>query len=341
MDGWVNINDLVSGKSCGELLALVALGTAEQIALLKISRGLRNTSIITQQISGRHQCHISENVNYAVNSRENVQYNIDMSNSPEQYTRDNDYHISNMSDRKLITINCKNQEIQTDISVLKNGTISESPFQEDIISCGSVDNSANACTLHTDKITVEQSAQTEIEQTEEQTRDEGKINKKELCLNRLNSNVLFDDNDSCSPRNNFQLPIEMYRSVGVGAEYDEESDQQQTNACNVHLSSFATEENTEKDELNTNSDSLFFRAVVEIECALHLPKIEKLNELMEPSTYVTFQNVIPISDSSGQSNSYFITNIYPHNCNPKWNWRCDVKLPTELLLNVRIFACIS
>ncbi|XP_032682983.1 C2 domain-containing protein 3 isoform X2 [Odontomachus brunneus] len=308
VDGWVNINDLVSGKSCGELLALVALGTAEQIALLEVSRGLRNTSIITQQTSGSYQCPISDDTNCAMSGREN----------------------SRTLDQNMITLNCKNQEIQTDISVFKDGRISESLSQEEIVLYKSANSSANACALHTNKISTDQSAQTEIDQTEEEEKDEEKIDKEELCLNRQNSNILSDDNDSCSPRNNFQLPIEMYRSVGVGAEYDEESDQQQTNVYNNHLSSSVTEEKREKDESNT-SNSTFFRAVVEIECALHLPKIERLNKSVEPSTYVTFQNLT--LKSGNQLNSYMITNIYPHNCNPKWNWRSDAKLPTELLLN--------
>ncbi|XP_014475766.1 PREDICTED: uncharacterized protein LOC106745039 isoform X2 [Dinoponera quadriceps] len=337
VDGWVNINDLVSGKVCGELLALVALGTAEQIALLEVSRGLRNINIITQQISSSQQCRIPDNTNctselYKLSGRQNSQCNTEVSNNPGQSTGDDNYtnHTYDTSDRNLIITNCKNQEIQTDISVLKDRRVLEFPFQEDLVSYGSVASSANACALRTNKITIDQSAQTEIEQVEEQERDEEEINREELCLNRLNSNILSDDNDSCSPKNNFQLPTEMYRSVGVGAEYDE-LDQQQTNIYNDHSNSFAIEENARKDESNINSS--FFRAVVDIECALHLPKIERLNELVEPSTYVTFQDLTFKSDFSGQLNSYIITNIYPHNCNPKWNWRYDAKLPTELLLN--------
>lgn len=338
MDGWVNINELVSGKSCGELLALVALGTAEQIALLEVSRGLRNTSIITQRTFSSYQCPISNATNCAMSSREDSRCNIE-SNSPGQSAHDNNYtyHTYSMPDQNMIILNCKNQEIQTDISVFKDGRISEPLSQEEIVLYKSVNNSTSACALYTNKISTDQSAQTEIDQAEEEERDEEKIDKEELCLNRLNSNVLSDDNDSCSPRNNFQLPTEMYRSVGVGAEYDEESDQQ-TNIYNDHLSSSVTEEKREKDESNTNST--FFRTVVEIECALHLPKIEKLNKSVEPSTYVTFQNLTFKSGSSGQLNSYTTTNIYPHNCNPKWNWRSDAKLPTELLLNVCIFLLI-
>lgn len=319
------------------------MGTAEQIALLQISRGLRNTSIITQEKLSNHQCRISDDINCVTSDRENSQCNIEMSNSAGQSTCNNNYtyHISNTSDRYLVTTSCKNQEIQTNISVFKDKTVSEPSFQEDMISCGSIDRSTNACTLYANRITIDQTTQTEIEPTEEQKRVEEKMNREELCLNRLNSNVLSDDNDSCSPRNNFQLPTEMYRSVGVGAEYNEELDQQQTNVYNNHLSPTITEENTEKNESNSNSDGPFFRSIVEIECALYLPKIERLNESVEPSTYVTFQNVTLKSDSSSRSNAYMITNIYPHNCNPKWNWRCHTKLPMELLLNVCIFICTT
>ncbi|XP_019700756.1 uncharacterized protein LOC105191403 isoform X2 [Harpegnathos saltator] len=335
VDGWVNINDLISGKSCGKLLALVALGTAEQIALLEMSRGLKDASVITQQTSSRRQCRISDETNYATSSRENSRCNIEVSNSLKQSTRDNNYtyHIYSTPDRNLTISNCKDQKIQTDISVLKNGKVLKPPFQEDMVSCGSIDSLANVCALCTNRTSIDKSAQTEINQIEEQEGDEEKIDKEELCLNRLTNNILSDNNDSCSPGNNFQLPTEMYRSVGVGAEYSEESDQQDIDVHNDHSSSSVIERNTENDESNTNNDNPFFRAVVEIECALHLPKIERLNESMEPSTYVTFQNLTPKSDPNSQWNSYMITNIYAHNCNPKWNWRCDAKLSTELLLS--------
>lgn len=316
------------------MLALVALGTAEQIALLEVSRGLRNTTIMSQIAGDYHHC-IPDNTNCGISVQKNLQHNIpEMSDSSGsgQSTYDNNfaYHVYNMSDRDVILANNKTQEVQTDISVLKDGRMLEVPFTEDIILHGLVDSSANACALRTSKASTDQSAQTEMKQMVE-----AKIDREELCLNTLNNNGLSDDNDSYSLRNNFQLPTEMYRSVGVGAEYDEQLDQQQNNVYNNLSNSSVTEENVEKDE-PTNYDNSFFRAVVEIECALHLPKIERLNESVEPSTYVTFQDLTLKSDSNGQLNSYMITNIFPHSCDPKWNWRCDAKLPTELLLNVSI-----
>lgn len=75
-----------------------------------------------------------------------------------------------------------------------------------------------------------------------------------------------------------------------------------------------------------------FRAVVEIECALHLPKVEKPDEAVEPCTYVTFQKARNNADS--QYGSYVVTNLCPFSCSPKWDWRCDTKLSNDLLDNV-------
>ncbi|XP_018309103.1 uncharacterized protein [Mycetomoellerius zeteki] len=329
VDGWVNINDPVNGKFCGKLLALVALGTAEQIALLEVTRGLRNTNNISRTNYSYH-CYIPNNTNNAMGGQESLQYNIhEVSNlNSEKSTCSNNFaHVYSMLDRDLASVDYKTQESQTDISSLKN-TRPQKPIQEAVSSehlalRALVDHLTNV--LHINKISTNQSAQTDINQVNEE-----KIHT-ELCLNTLNSNSLTDDSDSCNPKNDFRLPIEMYRSVGVGAEY-EDLDQQQNNANNLSNSSL-TEENAQKIESNISCNSSFFRSVIEIECALHLPKIEGLNELIEPSTYVTFQDLTHKLDSTNQLNSCMVTNVYPYSCNPKWNWKCDVKLSTDLLLN--------
>ncbi|XP_072754790.1 uncharacterized protein [Anoplolepis gracilipes] len=333
VDGWVNINNPVSGESCGELLALVALGTAEQIALLEVSRGLRNTSVIPRTV---YHCHVLDNTNNATNAyQENLPSNVPevLNLSSRKVTRDNHfaYHVYNTTDRDSTCADYKSQESQTDISSLQDAK-SEKPVEEielpeQLALHALVDRLTNA--LHINKISTDQSAQTEMNQA-----DEGEMNEKELRLNTLNSNSLTDNSDnSCSPRNDFQLPTEMYRSVGVGAEYDEELDRQRNNAYDNLSISSATKKNVEKEELNTDCDDSFFRAVVEIECALHLPKIKGPNEFVEPSTYVTFQDLTHKLDSNSQLNSYMITNVFPHNCNPQWNWKCDAKLPMDLLNN--------
>ncbi|XP_070171279.1 uncharacterized protein [Polyergus mexicanus] len=332
VDGWVGINNPISGESRGELLALVALGTAEQIALLEVSRGLRNTSAIPRTL---YHCHVLDNTNNATNVyQENLPYNVpEMLNlSSRKVTRDNNfaYHVYNTTDRDS-SADYKSQESQTDISSLQDAK-SEKPVEEveppeHLALHALVDRLTNA--LHTNKTSTDQSAQTEMNQA-----DEGEMNEKELHLNTLNSNSLTDNSDnSCSPRNDFQLPMETYRSVGVGAEYDEELDRQRNNAYDNFSNLSVTKENAEREELNTDCDGSFFRSVVEIECALHLPKMKRANEFMEPSTYVTFQDLTHKSDSSSQLNSYMTTNVFPHSCNPKWNWKCDAKLPMDLLLN--------
>ncbi|EZA51784.1 C2 domain-containing protein [Ooceraea biroi] len=337
VDDWVSINDPVNGKYCGELFALVALGTAEQIALLEVSRGLRNASIVSRSGYNYHRRVPDNTPNYAISVGDGSQCNIPEmpeSLSAEQFPRDNfAYHVYGMPDRDLASVNYKTQESQTDISSLKDAR-SERSMQgttcsEQLVLHALVDRLANA--LHVNKTSADQSAQTETSQA-----DEAEAHGAGIRLNTLNSNSLTDDSDSCSPRNDFQLPTEMYRSVGVGAEYDdEEPNRQRNDACNNASDSSVTEGNTNGEETNIsqNCDNFFFRAVVEIECALHLPKVEGLNDSVEPSTYVTFQDLIRKLDSSDRSSSHVVTNVVPRSCDPKWNWRCDVKLPTDLLLN--------
>lgn len=328
IDDWVNINDPINGKFCGKLLALVALGTAEQIALLEMSRGLRNINNISRTAYSYHCC-ISDN-NNAMDDQENLHYNVpEMPNlSFEQSIRGNNFadHIYNMPDQDSTSVNHKTQESQTDISSLRNARPIQNAVPSEHLALRTlVDRLTNV--LHISKISTNQSAQTEMNQI-----DEGEVHR-ELCLNTLNSNSLTDDSDSCNPKNDFRLPTEMYRSVGVGAEYDENLDQQQNNTHNFSNLSL-TEKNTQKVESNINCNSSFFRSVVEIECALHLPKIEGPNESIEPSTYVTFQDLTHKLNSSDQLNSYIATNIFSHSCNPKWNWKCNAKLSMDLLLNV-------
>lgn len=312
---------------------MVALGTAEQIALLEVSRGLRNTNNISRTNYNSHCC-VPDNINNAMNGQESLQYNVpEVSNiSSEESTCGNNfsYQVYSMLDRDLASrVDYKTQESQTDISSLKNTRpqklIQEATSSEHLALRALVDHLTNV--LHINKINTNQSIQTEPNHT-----DEREIHR-EFCLNTLNSNSITDDNDSCNPKSDFQLPTEMYRSVGVGAEYNEDLDQPQNNAYNNLSNLSLTEGNAQKVESIIN-DSSFFRSVIEIECALHLPKIERLNESVEPSTYVTFQDLTLNPDSTDQLNSYMVTNVFPHSCNPKWNWRCDAKLSTDLLLNV-------
>lgn len=305
----------------------------EQIALLEASRGLRNANDASR-IAYSRRCCISENINDAMGDRENLRYNVpEMPNlNFERSTCDNNFarHVYNMPDRDSTSVDCKTRESQTDNSSLKNerleNSIRKAVSSEHLTLRTLVDRLTNV--LRVDKISTNQTARTETNRM-----DEGEVHR-ELCSNIPNS--LTNDND-CDRKNDFRLPTNTYRSVGVGAEYDEDLDRRRNNA--YHFSNLPlTERNTQKVESNLNRDGSFFRSVVEIECALHLPMIEGPNESIEPSTYVTFQDLTRKLDSADRIDSYIATNIFLHSCNPKWNWRCDVELSTDLLLNVCIFV---
>lgn len=335
VDGWVSINDPISGKSNGKLLALVALGTAEQIAFLEMSRGLRNINIMPQTICNYRD--IPNNTNYVSKPWESIQCNIPEASTNSTQSVHNNFtpYTYDTSDRDLTFANCKTGESQTDITSVKSKELDET-----------IQKAASSGFLHslnddlTNELNVKKTSTDQIVQTETIEVDKAEINRKDLCLNTINSYSLFEDSDSSSPRNNFQLPIEMYRSVGVGAEYDELH--QQNNTYNTVCNSSMAEKISEKESTDSNNDfnSSFFRVIVEIECALHLPKIERMNDSIEPSTYVTFQDLVQKADLASQLNPYMITNVFPHSCDPKWNWRCNTKLSTELFLNVCNFTSI-
>ncbi|CAL7937124.1 unnamed protein product [Xylocopa violacea] len=314
VDEWVPIIDPVTGQSCGQLLALVALGSAEQIALLEMSRSLRNIGTVSQTI------HLKQFSDY-------ITYSQDMQQCKQEM---HDPQISDINtvERNLYFSNFKTQECQTDISTVKeykfNGdlqkNLSNSKYSTEH---DTVDNSRQFLNVN-----INQAVQTEISlEKKGQACAEEHMN-----TNELNFNNSSDESDNNSVRHNFHLPIETYRSVGVGAEYNEEIDQQSSD-IDHNNTTFELPNLIRTENVSTNStySQTVFRAIMEIECALHLPKIEKINETIEPSTYVSFH--ANKSDHIKRSNSCITTNVFPHNCNPKWNWKCDTELPIELLLH--------
>ncbi|OAD57640.1 C2 domain-containing protein 3, partial [Eufriesea mexicana] len=326
VDGWVPIIDPVTGRSCGQLHALVALGTAEQITLLKISRNLQTNGIMSCTM------HLDKFSDYGKHSQ-NMQFHntCELQLNKELISQDNSQiHDTNEVERQLFFSNSKTRECQTDISTVNefkcNEILQEKTSNlEHFILHNTVSHLTQG--LNVNKINIDQETQTEINVTEEeQTNIE-----EQICANELNFNNSSNDSDNSSVKHNFYLPTETYRSVGVGAEYNEEIDQQPNSGHSNTTFELSTIIHGENELTNPTCKQTMFRAHVEIECALHLPKIEKINETINPSTYVSFQT--NKCDYTKYSNSYMITNVFPHSCNPKWNWKCDTELPTELLLH--------
>ncbi|KZC12550.1 C2 domain-containing protein 3, partial [Dufourea novaeangliae] len=320
VDEWVQITDPITSQSHGELLALVALGTAEQIALLETSRNLRNT---------RNKSSSAENVFGSIKHLEKTRLSVNCNSSELQrkveiFSQDKDV---DSGEKKKCSLNFKTQECQTDIS-----TIRELKFRKE----SQLETNSEDLILYTlmDRLTEVLSI--------DKSHANNKINLKkkkeiptsvgdQMSINDLNFHNSYDESDNGSVKHSQHVPTGMYRSVGVGAEYVEEVDQQ----LNIDYSStiYDLPSATHRDEESMNSvcSQTMFRAVVEIECALHLPKVEKINETIEPSTYVSFRT--NKCDPLKQLHSHMISDVFPHSCNPKWNWKCDVKLPVELLLH--------
>ncbi|XP_024939739.1 uncharacterized protein LOC107266816 isoform X2 [Cephus cinctus] len=332
VDGWVPVADPVTGRSCGQLLALVALGTADQIALLEMTRGLRECIVTPRTI---HNC--TSNPNHR---------SANLQGDPEEAhdARATNYNQGVYTDDNLIINNratnmqnFKSQECQTEISTVDvfngcsvlNAESSGGQTQNSVLHA-LVDRLAQA--LNVPKTGTNQTVKTQTGNFREIKRNDGI---ETLCLNPSSNNSISDNSSDGSPRDNFQMPTELYRSVGVGAEFDEATNLAPSTSYGVSMpnpistTQPAGDEQLDADAQNYEDPS--FRAVVEVECALHLPKVEKPEGTYEPSTYVTFQKVQ--SGYSSQFGSYIITNVCVNSCNPKWEWRCDTRLPTELLVN--------
>lgn len=105
-------------------------------------------------------------------------------------------------------------------------------------------------------------------------------------------------------------------------------------------------------EMPFNPD--LFKVMIEIENALHLPKIAmKVNKKcgkrgkcknirglteVEPSAYVTFEAVGPATSMvKSHEGPVYATNVVEKNCNPTWSKRFEVALPVDLMTNVSTF----
>lgn len=321
VDGWIPIIDPVSGQSCGQLLALVALGTAEQIALLKMSRNLQSFGI-SQKMNLNKFFDLKKQTQDLQHSIYKTQLNKE-----EIFQNNSEIYATNTIEKELYFPNSENRECQTDISIIKelkfNGKLQKNISNSEHSILHTVDYLTRVSNVN--KNNIDQATQTDID-----LKEKIQTNKERIYLNEMNSNNSFDDSDNNSVKHNFYLPTEIYRSVGVGAEYNEEINQQSNSNHSNTTFELSTIIQAENESTNSTYNQTMFRAIVEIECALHLPKIEKIDGTIDPSTYVSFQ--VNQSNHENHLNSYMITNVFPYSCNPKWNWKCDTQLPTELLL---------
>ncbi|XP_066588812.1 uncharacterized protein [Prorops nasuta] len=300
VDGWVPINNIISDKSCGELLALVALGTAEQIAHLKILRGLREDDASTSTIS-----------------------------SPVSF--------NSVSINGNVSCKCFHENGEKNINV--GETIEGDCVKDDLVV------SDNSSKWRTEKTVNEKITKTEMvretEKEEEATKIETRVNTATKSSSGVHALVdkltlILNDPVGITKDNADNDVTQTRRSVGVGAEYDdalEKIDYYNSNSTDIETQN----PNSYSSLFKQNSESgatecSVFRALVGIECALHLPCVEKLDETIEPSTYVTFQTR-SYKPHSEYNRSCIKTNICPRSCNPKWNWERELELPTDLLVN--------
>ncbi|XP_012288908.1 uncharacterized protein LOC105704343 isoform X2 [Orussus abietinus] len=346
VDGWVPIVNPVTGQPSGQLLALVALGTADQIALLEMIRGLRDCAVTPRTLRNHPNGALEqERYRQAVQDPSTNPIIEDQNSASCCPIIDNNVLASRGSESPRRSTNIqimKTQESQTDVTTIEGAKATDNVLAQartEILNSQSsvlhelVDRLAQV--LSAPKANSIQTVETQTSTPEEL---KASTSAKRLCLDLSCNNSLSDNSSNGSPREPFRIPTEMYRSVGVGAEFDEEANLLPSTSYGIEHSDLSprlqplVDDDRDTERELSHSEEPFFRAAVEIECALHLPKVERLDDAIEPSTYVTFQK-FRNSTNVEQFGSYVITNVYPSNCNPKWEWRCDTRLPTELLVN--------
>ncbi|XP_043482461.1 uncharacterized protein LOC122511352 [Leptopilina heterotoma] len=305
VDGWILIKDPVTGQNKGQLLGLVALGTADQIALLEMTRGIRDSI----SNPSRNEETIPRPLENSPVIRESSEVEVQV--TPCISSRNEECQTEFSTREHVINVESSNDSLKNQSKVLHS-----------IVDC-------LAQALHVSRTNTNQASQTEKFSGPSQE-EEQRIEVEPTTLDPI-SIILSDDSSNRSSKTNFNISTDMYRSVGVGAEFDDYSTQGLSNNFSETTTEISGILNPSSNEQMESDEELSFRAVVEIECALHLPKVEKANATVEPSTYVTFQGVS--SPNERQYNSYTKTNVSPRTCNPRWEWRCDTKLAVDLLTN--------
>ncbi|KAF7988163.1 hypothetical protein HCN44_007657 [Aphidius gifuensis] len=298
VDGWVPINHPVTGKSCGKVSAIVALGTAEQIAFLEMIRGLRDSSVSGggRRISDRQES------NSKINKHCQTELSPAIDKNKNQMTKQND--DNNTGDKNSVLLNAIVNKLAQALTVPKT-------------------------------MSTNQQVQTSFNYSADKNIDDHcqQLN----CVEENNDNHIDNFN------------IELHRSVGVGAEFIEPSNQPNSN----DVSTIMSQVNGPIDEIKNNELSVIdendgnqgindfeivenglFRAVVEIDCALHLPQVELMGKSVDPCTYVAFKDIKSCSDDMKiiETQNLF-TNICLFDCNPKYNWQSHVKLSNDLLIS--------
>ena len=389
IDGWVSIADPVTIRPTGQIRALVAVGTPEQIALLETSRGIRDSGTMRRSITTFARSAVGlprlqeDEANFAI--PQNAQPRENFEDSQQLYGRTNEQVADNRNfhfGSERTEDNRKTQECQTEISTVNyykprvEENLTTPPMGENSQLYAIVDRLAQALTAQ--KSSSDRAAQTEMESRTSETNLKDKAREIEpLNLNPSVNNSFSGDSSDSSQADRFNLSTEIYRSVGVGAEFDDPANQGPSTSyaiadslgcsesdeklpdINLPMTRKATQQdsnaefddrredavlsaimsrstaNDRMDSEPVGSEDSSFRARVEVECALHLPKVDGLVESLPPCTYVTFQRARTKNDT--QYDTYIVTNVCPYSCSPKWNWKCDTKLPSDLLLNVRFF----
>lgn len=206
VDGWVVVADPVTGRPCGQLLALVALGTADQIALLEMTRGLRDSGVTPRTIRNlaRNAGEITSNVSVQGTRR------LDGRSDGENYDNLQVDPGTGSDDR-----NVKTQECQTEITTVGHfkphgveEEMNDNP-QSQVLNA-IVDRLAQA--LNVPKPSADQAAQTEINFRPRNCEEKiGKVDDIERLNVDPSTNNSFSEDSDGSQRDNFHLSTEIYR----------------------------------------------------------------------------------------------------------------------------------
>ncbi|KAF5286741.1 hypothetical protein FQA39_LY04163 [Lamprigera yunnana] len=326
-DWWEPICSPVNGKLYGQMKVLVAIGTATQVQNLEIERGLKDESLSVTYVPIVPEV---RNEGGTIKDKEELVSN----QGTQKFKRP--IHLNQAA---KVPIEKKTRDSSTNSTLKSTKTVAK-PATPLIIkkSAKTVDigiQSENMESQNPSEEKVSHNSQNLLEAFLTQLIDQQQKNKLvETATNTENTNLGKSNNE-----NNEEL---------VDANIKDDSVKNATNTGlkktsdlldylndalgldNKVLSAQMACSSAEKQSTNS------FKAHVLIEGALHLPcrrkckvkKSKKKNITYEdamPSTYVTFET------TSGTNLKY--TSVIPRSTNPQWDYKSDVLLPVDMLVN--------
>lgn len=300
-DWWEPITDNLTSKLYGQVQILVAFGSEKQIHNLELNRGFWDEEVVVKK-------------SRKINTIEKVSESLDTTKtSQDRSLKPHNTNIKEPRKEKVVTSKFTKPKLfpKKAPQPIAQSNKEDKAIQSDE-KMENTDKSNNDEVKSVNKDTLGDFLSILMQQRHTNNCVESSTNTEENLTNFHPPSS--DEQNSVEVRQTSQLLDTLQEALSVNSN---------TLFCN----------NT---SLNENRNS--FKAHIHIEKALHLPvkkkcKVKKCKgknikqEEIQPSCYVSFETT---------PNEMKVTSIIQKKSNPIWDYRCDITLPADLLVNVRV-----